>query len=172
MKEGQRHAVARRSTFQPSRTNMSSLDRRDLMRFVAGGAAVTAVAPALASAREVSTAAPLSSADLDAERTRTAEILPIGTASAPIQGEATVGLCRSFDAQIYLQLGKRVRGFVAVDARGFAIAAACQAAGRKVAVQAWGYDADANGGLGRFDGAVLAIDARDLPGADALGDLS
>jgi hypothetical protein len=150
---------------------MSSLDRRDLMRFVAGGAAVTAAAPALASARDGSAAAPLA-ADLGSERARAAELLPLGTSAAPIQGEATVGLCRSFDAQIYLQLGKRVRGFVAVDARGFAIAAACQAAGRKVAVQAWGHDPEANGGLGRFDGAMLAIDARDLPGGEALGDLS
>ncbi|MBK9386308.1 MAG: hypothetical protein IPN34_15965 [Planctomycetes bacterium] len=150
---------------------MSSLDRRDLMRFVAGGAAVTAAVPALATASEVSAAAPLAP-DLASERTRTAERLPIGAAAAPIRGEATVGLCRSFDAQIYLQLGKRVRGFVAVEARGFAIAAACQAAGRKVAVQAWGHDPDANGGLGHFDGAVLAIDACDLPGADSFGELS
>jgi hypothetical protein len=150
---------------------MSSLDRRDLMRFVAGGAAVTAAAPALASPRQVSEAAPLA-ADLAPERARATEALPLGSGSAPIQGAATVGLCRSFDAQIYLQLGKRLRGFVAVDARGFAIAAACQAAGRKVAVQAWGHDPEANGGLGRFDGALLAIDAHDLPGSIERSDLS
>jgi hypothetical protein len=150
---------------------MSSLDRRDLMRIVAGGAAATAAAPALAGTREASTPAPLA-ADLAPERMRAAETLPLGLGSAPIQGVATVGLCRSFDARIYLQIGKRLRGFVSVDARGFAIAAACQAAGRKVAVQAWGHDPDADGGLGRFDGALLAIDARDLPGAESLGDLS
>lgn len=150
---------------------MSSLDRRDLMRIVAGGAAATAAAPALAGTREASTPAPLA-ADLAPERMRAAETLPLGLGSAPIAGVATVGLCRSFDTRIYLQIGKRLRGFVSVDARGFAIAAACQAAGRKVAVQAWGHDPDADGGLGRFDGALLAIDARDLPGAESLGDLS
>lgn len=150
---------------------MSSLDRRDLMRIVAGGAAVTAAVPVLANTREAPAPTALT-ADLGPERARTTDSLPLGSGSALIQGAATVGLCRSFDARIYLEIGKRVRGFVTVDARGFAIAAACQAAGRKVAVQAWGHAPEAEGGLGRFDGALLAIDACDLPGAEATSDLS
>jgi hypothetical protein len=150
---------------------MSSIDRRDLMRVVAGGAAFAAATPALAAAREGAAPSPLAPGIAE-ERRRSSEICPLGDAAARIHGEATVGLCRSWDSQVYLQLGKRLRGFVTVDARGFAIAAACQAAGRCVAVSAWGHDPDACGGLGRFDGALLAIDARDLPGADPLGDAS
>jgi len=78
-------------------------------------------------------------------------------------GEAMVLHCRSWDGHVYLYMDQSVRGFVAVNGPAFAIAAACQAAGRPVAVKHWGHDAAWGGGVGRFEGALLAMDARDLP---------
>lgn len=78
-------------------------------------------------------------------------------------GEATVLHCRSWDGHVYLYVNEQVRGFVALSAPGLAIAAACQAAERPVAVMHWGHDPRWGGGVGRFEGALLAMDARDLP---------
>jgi hypothetical protein len=77
--------------------------------------------------------------------------------------------CRSWSRQVYLHVDASVRGFVAVTPEGFAIAAACQAAGRPVAVRYWGHDPRWSGGAGRFDGAVLALDPLDLPDESAGG---
>ena len=70
--------------------------------------------------------------------------------------------CRCWDGSIYLSIDPSTHGFVHVSDRAFAIAAACQAAGRPVAVKCWGHDPDWAGGVGRFEGAILAIDRRDL----------
>ncbi len=80
--------------------------------------------------------------------------------------EAHVLLVRSWDRQVYLYVDEGFRGFVALDETAFAVAAACQAAGRRVAVQAWGY-APGWGGVGRFDGVRLAVDLRDFPAGSA-----
>lgn len=80
--------------------------------------------------------------------------------------EAHVLLVRSWDRQIYLYVDEDFRGFVALDETAFAVAAAAQAAGRRVAVQAWGY-APHWAGVGRFDGARLALDLRDFPAGSA-----
>ena len=86
--------------------------------------------------------------------------------SAPVLlGWAEVEACRSNSGDVYLRFDATHRGFVAVDARGLAIAAACQAAGRSVAAQVWGLDPAAAGGAGRFEGALLAVQLHDLPGA-------
>lgn len=149
---------------------MRPFDRRDLMRFVAGGAAATAVASQRTTASHHAPAPAQGGAAAPARGFASGNVPPVGIANA-LHGEATVMLCRSFDTQVYLHFDAQRRGFVALDARGFAVAAACQAAGRKVAMLAWGHDPDACDGLGRFDGALLAVDALDLPGADPLGDL-
>jgi len=87
---------------------------------------------------------------------------PVELSSGAVAASAEVLLCRSWDRSVYLHVDSAVRGFVAVDDATLAIAAACQAAGRRVAVIHWGHDA-AWGGAGRFEGAILALDAADLP---------
>lgn len=76
---------------------------------------------------------------------------------------ATVMHCRSWSQQVYLRISEQVRGFVVLTPEGLALAAACQAAGRPIAVRYWGYLPHWND-VGRFEGAVVAIDPRDLPG--------
>jgi hypothetical protein len=83
------------------------------------------------------------------------------------EGEAMVLQCRSWEGHVYLYISERVRGFVPVSGAGFAIATACQAAGRPVGVKHWGHDASWGDGVGRFEGALLAIDALDLPADSA-----
>ncbi len=80
-----------------------------------------------------------------------------------VTAEARVLLCRSWDSMIYLYVSKQVSGFVAVSSAAFMIAAACQAADRRVAVRFWGHEREW-AGAGRFEGALLAMDLRDLPG--------
>lgn len=74
---------------------------------------------------------------------------------------AAVLHCRSWQRQAYLYISETVRGFVGLCPDGFAIAAACQAAGRRVAVRYFGHQPSAHRGAGRFAGAVLAIDPND-----------
>lgn len=78
-------------------------------------------------------------------------------------GEAMVLHCRSWDGHVYLYMDQSVRGFVAVNGPAFAIAAACQAAGRPAAVLVWGHEPQREDGVGRFEGAMLAMQVRDLP---------
>jgi hypothetical protein len=79
---------------------------------------------------------------------------------------ATVRHCRSFRREVYLHVSEQLRGFVVLTPEAFALAAACQAAGRPVAACWWGHDPLHDGGAGRFEGAVLALDLADLPGGD------
>ncbi len=73
-----------------------------------------------------------------------------------------VFLCRSWDRQVYFHVDDLCKGFAALDEAGFAIAAACQAAGRPVALQYLDHQPAWNG-VGRFEGVLLAMDVRDLP---------
>jgi hypothetical protein len=82
---------------------------------------------------------------------------------------AEVHLCRSWDRSLYLYVDERVHGFVATTEEGFALACACQAAGRRVAALLWGCE-PAWGGVGRFAGAHLAVDLSDLRGLPAGGE--
>lgn len=77
---------------------------------------------------------------------------------------ARVSRVRSWDASVYLAVTDGTRGFVALSPAAFAIAAACHAAGRPMAVRTWGHDAAWGDGAGRFDGAACAVDLADLPG--------
>lgn len=76
--------------------------------------------------------------------------------------EAHVVLCRAWDRLVYLYVDEDVRGFAPVTESAFAVAAACRAAGRRVALQHWGYD-PGWAGVGRFEGVLLAVDRTDLP---------
>lgn len=139
---------------------MTRTNRRELIRSLAGGAALTAAAGTFAAesraaARPADATAPerhprlpaAADAAMPGMRTATAEVL----------------LCRSWDSRIYLLVDDEFGGFAGVEPRGLAIAAACQAAGRRVAVGYWGHEPGAEGGLGRFGAVHLAVDPRDLP---------
>lgn len=139
---------------------MTELTRRTAILGLAAGAAAAGTIGGSAAEARPTPADPVPQAARDAARRlgASAERPPAG-----IVGEARVLLCRSWDNQVYLQVSDAVKGFVAVDDRAFAVAAACQAANRKVAVQYWGHSAEW-AGAGRFDGVLLAMDVRDLPG--------
>ena len=128
---------------------MSTIDRRGVLRVFAAGSACAAGGPLAAQSAPAPTSVVLDP-------------------TAPLLlGWADVEHCRSSSTEIYLRFDDTHRGFLAVDARGFAIAAACQAAGRPLAAQVWGHEAAAALGAGRFAGGVLAMQIHDLPGADA-----
>ena len=136
---------------------MSDVTRRDAFLALASGAV-------LATGREATAAAtPDASAHLETARqiaARSGAPLPRGeTTSAAF---ATVHLCRSWDQSVYLRVDARVRGFATVNAGALAIAAACQAAGRPVAVRYWGSEPEWMQ-VGRFAGVLLAVEASDLP---------
>jgi hypothetical protein len=139
---------------------MTELTRRNaILGLAAGAAAAGTLGTSAAEARTPSIDAAVQAARDAARRLGSStERFPGG----PVR-EAQVLLCRSWDRMIYLHVSEAVKGFVAVDERAFALAAACQAANRKVAVQYWGH-APEWAGAGRFEGVLLAIDARDLPG--------
>lgn len=79
---------------------------------------------------------------------------------------ARVARCRSWDASVYL-VTEAGSGFAALTPAGFAIAAACQAAGRPVAMQFTEHEPLWQDGAGRFHGVALAIDPQDLDGGAA-----
>ncbi|MBX3464878.1 MAG: hypothetical protein KF830_17050 [Planctomycetes bacterium] len=85
-----------------------------------------------------------------------------GVAGAGAPELATVTACRSWDGRVHLQLADGRSGLCVPEPRGFALAAAAQAAGRPVHVRCWGHDAAAEGGVGCFAGALLALDPADL----------
>jgi len=80
--------------------------------------------------------------------------------ASPVR-QARVLLCRSWDRSVYLYVDAQVKGFAELDETGFALAAACQAADRPVALRYWGH-APEWGSVGRFDGVVMSVDPRDL----------
>ncbi|MBL8752717.1 MAG: hypothetical protein JNK15_05400 [Planctomycetes bacterium] len=139
---------------------MSELNRRDIIRAAAAGAALAGGAAATTAGR--------SPAELRRERRAAAVRATVrralpgeGLGLSPVE-PATVAMCRSFDGQVLLEFTDGRCGLVALDARGFTVAAAAQAAGRTVQVRWWGHEPAAEGGLGRFAGALLALDADDL----------
>lgn len=145
---------------------MSELNRRDVIRAVAAGTAVAGTAMAATSGRPaavVPTAAELRRAHrLAATRVALQRAVPGETCGlSPVQSSIVAG-CRSFDGQVLLELDDGRTGLVALDPRGFAVAAAAQAAGRPLCVRTWGHEPEAEAGIGRFAGALLAFAAEDL----------
>lgn len=133
---------------------MSELSRRHAFQALAVGAAAAA---ASLDARAVE-AAPAPSLEAARAAVRSAERSGARTLAA-----VRIHLCRSWDRQVYLVGDDGLKGFAALDETGFALAAACQAAGRPVALQYLEHQPAWNG-VGRFEGVLLAIDVRDLPG--------
>ncbi|HZE98853.1 MAG TPA: hypothetical protein VE981_17730 [Planctomycetota bacterium] len=141
-------------------TELSS--RRAFVSLAAGAAGIAAAAAGPASAAPSAPDAP-GAAVAQAAREASLRIgLEPQRRPDAVTAEAHVLLCRSWDSTVYLYVSDRVKGFVTLSAQGLSIAAACQAAGRRVAVRYWGHEplwADA----GHFEGALLALDVRDLP---------
>ncbi len=138
---------------------MNNLNRRDMIRAAAAGAALAG-----------GTVAATGRSPAELQRSRRAATLRGALRRAlPAEGHglspvlaAQVAMCRSFDGRVLLELADGRSGLVVLEARGFTVAAAAQAGGRPVQVRVWGYDADGEGGLGRFAGALLALEAEDL----------
>ena len=146
----------------------NDVTRRDAFKVLATGAAgavIGAAANAQGATPTPSTRQTLSSspspAAFDAARHLAGDVVIPESNPACL---AMVSHCRSWSREVYLQVNEQVRGFVTLTAEGFALAVACQAAGRAVAVRYWGHEPQFHDGAGRFDGAVVAVDLRDLPG--------
>ncbi len=146
---------------------MDNVSRRDALRLAAAGAALVVGG----TAAQAQTRPPGEDRDRAAwERAREAARRNIripGRPAPPREAskarQAWVLHSRSWDKHVYLWMDERTKGFVEVDDRAFAIAAACEAADRPVAVTFWGYDPNWSDGSGHFDGVLLAMDARDFP---------
>ncbi len=134
---------------------MSELNRRDMMRVAAVGAAGIGGATAAGSGA------------VAARRSHPAALrAALQRAGCPAGGDGLGPVCqavvrgaRSWDSQVHLELADGRSGLWAPDARGYALAAAAQAAGRTVFVRCWGHEPRAEHGVGRFAGVLLAFDA-------------
>lgn len=148
---------------------MDQVSRRDVMRVLAVGAAAGAASggAALAGPNRGPMKGSLS-ADSAAEAARallrgTAPMPSLGRGASTSLAEARLGV--SWDDRVFLVLADGRHGVVTLTEQGRAIALACQAAGRQVAARVWGHDAGWGGGVGRFEGAVVALEIEDLPRA-------
>ena len=148
---------------------MRDVSRRDAFKTLAAGAAVTAPVIALGTNR-ASAAAMTGSAN--AIPAHVAELIrqaaqkiatKVERRPQAIMAMARVMQCRSWEGRIYLYVDSSTMGFVNVNERALAIAAAAQAADRPVAVKVWGHDPGWASGAGRFDGALVALELEDLP---------
>jgi hypothetical protein len=137
---------------------VSELNRRDMMRVAAAGAA------------GLGGAAAAGNLPVAARRSHPVALrAALQRAGCPAGGDGLGPVCqavvrggRSWDSQVHLELADGRCGLWAPDARGYALAAAAQAAGRPVFVRCWGHEPHAEHGVGRFAGVVLALDACEL----------
>ncbi len=141
---------------------MTQLNRRDVIRVAAASAAVAGGVRATTADRSAPGVAP-------ANLKRHAAVANLRGCGLPasLQGlsplvAAEVGMCRSWSRDVLLMLRNGCTGLVALDAQGLALAAAAAAAKAPLYVRVWGHDPAAELGLGRFAGALLALDAVDL----------
>ena len=147
---------------------MIQVTRREAVRAIAAGAAVAGAG---------GLAAPAAAADglmtgSDAAYAVARQSGAFGEPRAFVTAIARVAHCRSWDSSVYVHVDPSTHGFVRLSPQGFAVAAAAQAAGRPVAVRYWGHDAVADNGVGRFEGAHVALDPLDFPespGRQAVG---
>jgi len=146
-------------------TTMTQLNRRDVFRVAAAGAATagavraatagtTSPAPSTRSLRRELAAAALRGG-LPGSLMGLSPVLPVA-----VQG------CRSWSRDVLLTLPDGQTGLVALDATGLALAAAAQLAKAPLFARVWGHEAAAEQGLGRFAGALLAAEAIDLADLD------
>ena len=147
---------------------MNELTRRHAVKALAAGA-VFAAGATLAEARNSLRAqtdpatGPIDSALPASFRAAQLTACPVEPRESNPIRDAYVLHCRSWDSSIYLYVDEQLKGFVPVTAQGFSLAAAAQAADRPLAVRYWGHNPRWCDGAGKFDGALLAFDRRDLP---------
>jgi len=139
---------------------MNEWNRRDMIRAVTAGAAAVGVAPA--GVAEGARAQRLRQRQVRVLRRAREHVLPAAALGLSSAQRATVAMCQSFDAEVWLEIVDGPAGFVALEPRGFMLAAAAQAAGRSLWVRYFGHDPDGAGGLGQFAGALVALDPSDL----------
>lgn len=144
---------------------MTHLNRRDVFRVAAAGAATAAAVRAATAGnspsvpsnrslrRDLATAA--LRGGLPGSQLGLSPVLPVD-----VQG------CRSWSRDVLLALPDGQTGLVALDATGLALAAAAQLAKQPLFARVWGHEAAAEQGLGRFAGALLAADPIDLADLD------
>lgn len=146
---------------------MSEVSRREVFRTLTVGAAVAAGAAtaqaATAPAPQRPGRVPAGARGLSSETAKSTSAAVERRAFLPVR-DAVVMHCRSWDSSVYLFIDERTKGFVQLSPNGFAIAAACQGAERVISAKCWGYDPAWGGGSGRFEGALVAFEASDLPG--------
>lgn len=139
---------------------MTDLTRRNAVKLLAGGS-LFASGSALGAASST-TGSPLAPADfavLPAAARACATSAP-PPATSPVL-LARVFRCRSWDGSVYLATPS-ASGYAQLAPHAFAIAAACQAAGRPLAMRHAGHDPRWSQGSGLFHGVVVAIDPEDL----------
>lgn len=144
---------------------MTQLNRRDVFRVAAAGAATAGAAhaattrssPTVPSTRALrrELAAAAMRGGLPGSMLGLSEALPVA-----VQG------ARSWSRDVLLTLPDGQTGLVALDATGLALAAAAQLAKAPLFARVWGHDAGAEQGLGRFAGVLLAADPTDLADLD------
>ncbi len=139
---------------------MNDLTRRNAVKLLAGGSVLASspmlgAAPPAIGALAAATTPP---AIPDAAWEATTGTTPAATSPVLL---ARVARCRSWDTSVYL-VAPGLRGYAQLTPQAFALAAACQAAGRPVAMRHGGHDPRWAQDSGLFRGVVLAIDAKDL----------
>ena len=147
---------------------MNELTRRHAVKALAAGAVFAAAVPAV-QARNT----PPATTDIPAgppDKSLAASFPAAQLTACPVEPresnpirEAYVLHCRSWDSTVYLNMDEHLKGFGPVTAQGFALAAAAQATDRPLAIRYWGHNPRWCDGAGKFDGALLAFDRRDLP---------
>lgn len=140
---------------------MSEVTRRKAIQQLAGGSVLASAGVVAATA-----AAPAPTPVPDAPGTPTdPAILRLDGNPPPPTSPialAKVSRCRSWDHCVYLDAGPGLRGYTQLTASGFAIAAAAQASGRRIAFRHHGHEPHWADGIGRFTGVAIAFDRRDF----------
>ncbi len=153
----------------PNRPN--DLSRRDAFKFLAGsaagvaaGAALSSPASANATVNAASNTSAASNAALACEvRAAAARLTPSPTPGPDARTTwAHVLSIRSWSKEVYLVLDDGTKGLATTSDAGLAILSACHAADKPVAVCVWGHEPNF-AGIGRFAGALVAMDLADLP---------
>lgn len=152
---------------------MGEISRRDAVRVLVAGGAVGGLASVA-----VAGASTQSSIGKSVESVGGAGLPRVSIGDVPQGGPdartawARVSRCVSWDRRVMFTLDDGSAGVVELDPQARMLAAACQAAGRPLAVRVWGHD-PSWGGVGKFESAIVAIDLADLvsstPGVGEFG---
>lgn len=138
---------------------MNDLTRRNAVKLLAGSS-VLAGGSVLSAAKPADCQAEAVAPPEIPPEARLAETSPVLPTLSPTM-LARVLRCRSWDSCVYLA-AKGTAGYAQLTPAAFAIAAACQAAGRPVAMRHGGHEANWGNGAGMFRGVVLAVEPADF----------